>query len=340
MTHARLVLAAGSIVWAAGPAAGEEKEISQDELRGAIDRGLAVVQRSAAEYPTHRRCFSCHHQTLPMLAMVTARRAGLAIDEALLKSQTEFTHDFFTKRSKDLRGEKGIGGGAMTVGYGLWALDLVRHEPDETTDAMVDFLLKRQKKEGHWRLHSNRPPLEESGVTETVMSVRFARKFGRKAVKPQIEEMTGKANEWLAGARIESQEDLNSWASGLALLGGAPNEVRRARELILMGQRPDGGWGQLPKMDADAYSTGQTLFVLQAMRMPSSHPAIQRGLRFLLKTQAKDGSWFVQTRSEPIQVFFDNGDPYGESQFISITATGWAVTALAQACERGVSGEE
>lgn len=339
MTNARWLLATGSVVWAASTAVAEENAVSQDKLRGAIERGLAVVQRSAAEYPKHRRCFSCHNQTLPILAMVTARRAGLAIDEALLKSQTEFTHAFFTKRSKDLRGEKGIGGGAMTVGYGLWALDLVRHEPDETTDAMVDFLLKRQKKEGHWRRHSNRPPLEESGITETVMSVRFARKFGRKALKPQIEELTGRANEWLASASIESQEDLNSWASGLALLGGAPSEVRRARELILMGQRPDGGWGQLPKMDSDAYSTGQTLFVLQAMRLPSSHPAIQRGLRYLLKAQAKDGSWFVQTRVDPIQVFFDNGDPYGESQFISITATGWAVTALAQACERVESRE-
>jgi hypothetical protein len=50
---------------------------------------------------------------------------------------------------------------------------------------------------------------------------------------------------------------------------------------------------------------------------------------FLLKTQQPDGSWLVETRSKPIQKFFDNGDPHGKSQFISITATGWAVAALA-----------
>jgi hypothetical protein len=29
-----------------------------------------------------------------------------------------------------------------------------------------------------------------------------------------------------------------------------------------------------------------------------------------------------------LQLFFDNGDPGGKSQFISFAATGWAVLAL------------
>jgi N-acyl-D-amino-acid deacylase len=49
---------------------------------------------------------------------------------------------------------------------------------------------------------------------------------------------------------------------------------------------------------------------------------------YLLRTQCDDGSWLVETRSKPIQVFFDNGDPGGNSQFISFAATGWAVLAL------------
>jgi N-acyl-D-amino-acid deacylase len=40
----------------------------------------------------------------------------------------------------------------------------------------------------------------------------------------------------------------------------------------------------------------------------------------------------VQTRSRPVQVFFDNGDPGGKSQFISFLATGWATLALLEAC--------
>ncbi len=46
-------------------------------------------------------------------------------------------------------------------------------------------------------------------------------------------------------------------------------------------------------------------------------------------SQEPDGSWHVVTRSKPVQIFFDNGDPHGKDQFISVLATNWAVAALA-----------
>jgi hypothetical protein len=42
-----------------------------------------------------------------------------------------------------------------------------------------------------------------------------------------------------------------------------------------------------------------------------------------------DGSWHVATRSKPVQVYFDNGDPHGKDQFISMMATSWSTAALA-----------
>ena len=63
-------------------------------------------------------------------------------------------------------------------------------------------------------------------------------------------------------------------------------------------------------------------------------PATAKAVRFLLKTQCDDGSWFVETRAKPVQVFFDNGDPHGKSQFISIPATCWAVAGLAAYSDR------
>lgn len=52
-------------------------------------------------------------------------------------------------------------------------------------------------------------------------------------------------------------------------------------------------------------------------------------VRFLLLNQEEDGSWQVKSRSKPIQKLFDNDDPHGPDQFISIPATAWASTALA-----------
>ncbi|MCH7989036.1 MAG: alpha/beta hydrolase fold domain-containing protein [Planctomycetes bacterium] len=84
-------------------------------------------------------------------------------------------------------------------------------------------------------------------------------------------------------------------------------------------------------MESDAYSTGQALYILRETGWPTWSPKFQRGVGFLLKTQRDDGSWFVQTRAKPVQVFFDNGDPHGKSQFISVAATSWAVATLAGA---------
>jgi N-acyl-D-amino-acid deacylase len=101
----------------------------------------------------------------------------------------------------------------------------------------------------------------------------------------------------------------------------------------LKAQRDDGGWAQLDEMDSDAYATGQTLFILQNIGFDVSDSVYQRGMRFLIKTQRSDGAWLVRSRSRPIQPYhkFDDEDPLGKDQFISVPATCWAVAALAAA---------
>ena len=83
-------------------------------------------------------------------------------------------------------------------------------------------------------------------------------------------------------------------------------------------------------MPSDAYATGQVLVALQQSGAVSTGDlAYRRGTRFLLRTQLADGSWFVRSRSLPVQPFFESGFPHGRSQFISCAATSWAAMALA-----------
>src|SRR4051812_23263346 len=97
----------------AAPSRADDPEpvTSQGELRDAVTRGLRLVQKAASNYPSHRSCFSCHHQTLPMLAMVTARGHGIAIDEGLLQAQADFSRKTFVGKSASLKEGRGVGGG-------------------------------------------------------------------------------------------------------------------------------------------------------------------------------------------------------------------------------------
>lgn len=303
--------------------------------RAAVEKGLQVLQRAAANYPKNRNCFSCHHQTLPMLAMASAREAKLTIDADLLKSQAEFSHKSFRERIEPMNEGRGIGGMSMTVAYGLWTLDLADWKSDETTEAMVTFLLKNQKEDGRWTFQTSRPPMEDSNVTSTVLAAYGMQKFATEPQRESVEAAVDRAKKWLDAAALESQEDRVMSLWGQHLLRFPAEKIHAARERVLATQRDDGGWAQLSGMASDAYATGQTLFVLHATGLPASDPVFQRGVAFLMKTQCDDGSWRVETRSKPIQVFFDNGDPHGEHQFISIPATSWAVAALALGIEPG-----
>lgn len=315
--------------WSDEPATKTPPHVAHD----AVERGLQIVQKAAANYPKHRNCFSCHHQTLPMLAMVNAREAKISIDSELLQAQAEFSHQSFRERIEPMKEGRGIGGMSMTVAYGLWTLALVDWKPDETTEAMVTFLLKNQKEDGRWVFQTSRPPLEASYVTCTVLSAYYLQKFATESQREPADAAVSKAMSWLATAKIESGEDRAFLLWGLHLFGAGHDRIKAARERLLAAQRDDGGWAQLDEMESDAYATGQALFVLQATGLSIAGKSYQRGVEFLLKTQREDGSWFVKTRSKPVQVFFDNGDPHGEHQFISVPATSWASAALAASVE-------
>ena len=86
-------------------------------------------------------------------------------------------------------------------------------------------------------------------------------------------------------------------------------------------------------MGSDAYATGEALYALNAGRIPISDPVYRKGIGYLLRTQAADGSWHVKSRSIWVQPYFESGFPYGHDQWISVAGTAWAVMALSLAAE-------
>ena len=116
----------------------------------------------------------------------------------------------------------------------------------------------------------------------------------------------------------------------MSLFGGEVATIEATRAAIFKNQRADGGWSETDDRQSDAYSTGETLFVLLQTGTPATEPAVLRTRDYLIQTQHADGSWLVETHVKPVQTFFENGDPHGKHQFLSTAATAWATAALTQ----------
>ena len=310
----------------------------REAVRESVKRGLSVLEKAARNYPEHRDCFACHHQTVPLAAMREVRRIGLTIDEPLFNDTVQFVRSYFHQRIGEMEQGRGIPGRAFMVGYGAWAFELAGVDmPDDIRAAMSQYVIQRQESDGRWRPAAIRPPSEQSEIMNTLLALRVLRP--RRSVRPfaadaewsiTAEATERRAIDWLNEAPLKLQEDFVARLWSLYWFGDDTNQRADLVRKIVERQRPDGGWSAEVGLQSEAYSTGLTLFsLLDTGELPTS-ASIVRGLEYLLSTQHADGSWLVESRAKPVQVFFDNGDPHGKNQFISITATGWSVAAMAR----------
>ncbi len=302
-------------------------------LRSAIGKSLPLLTAGArGSMEKRERCFTCHNQGMPIMALVTAQSRGIAIDADELRKQVQFTADFLAKNRENYLAGKGQGGQSDTAGYALWALDNGGWKPDATTTAVTEYLLQWQRDLGHWKPQSRRPPTEQSLFTSSYVALRGLRTFGTPEQRERTDRRTEQVLAWLVKTPAEDHEDRVFRLRALHAAGAPEAEIRGAAKTLLGSQRADGGWAQLDDMASDAYATATALVALhQAGGLATTDAAYRKGLRLLLTTQLDDGSWHVKTRSNPVQTYFESGYPHAADQFISIAAAGWATTALALA---------
>jgi N-acyl-D-amino-acid deacylase len=302
----------------------------------AIEKGLRRIEAGLTNYPKHRGCFSCHHQAVAVFSMTAARQRGFAVDGELLKKQVDFSLRSFRHKATIARGQ-GVGGDSTSVVYALHTFAAAERPYDDTTEALVKYLLVRQRKDGAWPrpAFGNRPPTMGSLFTNTGLALYALKKHGPPKGSPGAEDLQQridaaftKGRDWLLANKPVSTEDKVFHLHGLVYANVPAKDVEAARAGLLKDQRPDGSWAQLPDMSGDAYATATALVALRKAGLNVRHEAYQKGAHYLLGSQKAGGAWIVQTRSRPLQRFFDNGDPGGKSQFISFAATNWAVLAL------------
>ncbi len=298
--------------------------------RAAVERSLPLLQRVGPPFWEGSGCISCHHQSLPAMAVSIARERGFTVDEAKARAAVKLTADYLEGRRDAILEGIAPSGVQRAMSYVLFGLAAEHFPGNDATDASARYLKLLQSEDGQFAVGGvHRPPLEFSTFTVTAMTIRDLQAYAPPSAREQYTASIRKAAQWLAQAEPRVTEEQVFKVLGLVWADSSPSAVARTVAALGKQQRTDGGWSQLPTLESDAYATGEVLVALNAAGMKTGDPVYKRGVEFLLGTQAADGSWHVKTRSEPVQVYFETGFPYGVDQFISTAASSWATAALA-----------
>jgi ankyrin repeat protein len=304
--------------------------------QAAVQRALPILQRSAKEFVAKRACVSCHHNILPILMLDLARRRGVEIDVKVLQAVEE-------KTFRELRSANALDNAIQATTLNdptpndsllLMAANDAGWTPDLTT-AVYALRLARWQRDGHWITSDFRPPHSSSLFMTTATAVRAIREYMPVELSAERDAVLLRARQWLHENRPRSTEDASFRLMGLAWSNASKDEIAQAGHDLTAMQKSSGGWPQLSGYEPDAYSTGEALFALREANFDATDPALSKGQKFLISTQAADGTWRVRTRmlspADVSPMYFPTGFPYAKDEFLSYAGTCWAVMALLKA---------
>ncbi|HJQ25210.1 MAG TPA: ankyrin repeat domain-containing protein [Blastocatellia bacterium] len=310
------------------------KPIEEAELRTASAKAIKLIQHAQADWYKKETCASCHNQLLPEFTFKLARERGMAIDEAAAREETAGIFGLLKDFDVAVQGYDYID--AISDGWTLMAAHAAGVRPNLATSAYAQLVASHQREDGGWRTTDARPPQSFSRFTATAVCAQGMQLYMPARLKHETQSRLARARAWLLKATPRSTEDRVWQLLGLQWTGADQMARQNAARQLLAEQREDGGWSQLAALPSDAYSTGAALVALhEGAGLPTDDPAYQRGLRYLLKTQAADGSWHVTSRLHPpapvSPPYFESGFPYGHDQFISLAGSSWATVAMLHA---------
>ncbi len=304
--------------------------------REAIERASRLLAASAEKFfPEGGGCVGCHHQPMTARAFAAERFAGMQPDSRLRQVLIDgmiAERPFILSNLPLLRSG---GGDFDSLLHPAVAMAELGEPSSPVTDAIVHYVAARQLPSGAWNLPGGpRAPLEDGDISRTAMAVRTLKTYGWPARQADFDARIARARKWLLAAPPANALDQANLLTGLWLTGSSTAELRPHAEALLTQQRPDGGWAQNPHLDSDAYATGMVLHsLLETGMLQASEKPYKDGVANLLNTQYPDGSWFVRSRAPKLQPYFQSGFPYDHDQWISATATAYAVMSLAPAAQ-------
>ena len=316
------------------PAAAQDEDAAR--IRDAASRAVATLQKAQATwYTTNKQvCASCHHQYQPALAFRSARQRGIPVNEEIARADAvkAFT---FADIDRAIQYTHVIEP-AMDDAYRMVAAHAAGVRPNLGAAVYARLLISRQNAAGDWDGFHQRPPSSYSRMTMAAIGMRAVQLYHHASQKAAADAAVARARRFLDSRAGRDTEERTYQLLGLRWAGADRATLQRLARELKAQQRPDGGWASLAGRESDVYSTGQALVALHdGGGVADIDPAWRRGIEYLLKTQAPDGSWLMASRLNPpaplSPPYFDAGYPSGHEQFISMQGAGWAIMALAYA---------
>jgi hypothetical protein len=303
-----------------------------ERLRQSVVRAMGLLDQAQVRFERQATCSSCHNQVDPMIAASVARSRGVPVNEAVYRRQVSMSAEVVQLRRDYMLSHGVVAGANVVVAAMLQGLAEVDLPADENTDTAVMYLLAKQAPSGAWPAVVVRAPHGKAAFNVTAKAVRSIDHYAPPALRREADASIAKARAWLIATPATADNDALAYRlQGLVWARAPRPEIVKAIRQLVAAQKPDGGWSQAPDMDSDAFATAGNLIVLHSAGVAPTDPVYRRGLDYLLRTQAADGSWRVKAHALPIQPPIDSGFPYGRDQWISSWATAYAVRALSYA---------
>ena len=319
-----------------GPAVVANDDPSPAALKTAVTKGLDLLEKTSPTFVKKGGCNSCHNQMLPAAAQAFARSRGITTGDTIMQLPPEAS-----EATAERYVEYSIGGGAgiVALGFELFAAAMDHKPADARIRAKLYFIKGMQQPEGHWVGGGSRPPLTFDDFTITAYMIHALRTYASPAEAADTKARIDRARSWLLNNTPDRTQERAFQVLGLAWSRADDAAIAGAVKGLQASQRTDGGWSQLPALESDAYATGIALYALHEARMAPTHQTYRAGVKFLLSTQAADGTWHVRTRALPFQPYFESGYPYGPDQWISAAGAAYATLALASAVDVSQASE-
>ena len=273
------------------------------DVRPAVEKGLAFLEKSSAACGADRKCVTCHQVPFTIWALNEGKARGLPVDAGKLDDLTKWAFDFCTTNEHD---------GQKTGGFHLTMVDMVLAQADAAPRddarkayALFETLFAEPPEAGRLVAGGNQVKLagaegeaDEVDTMWTLLALRALNRLGdklppktRKGLTAETDKALGFLTDGKPGKRID-------WLALRTLVAheyATPKAAQSLKELRGE-QSADGGWGYVRAGTSYPHTTGEVLYALSRMGVPADDPAVRRAMMYLLDTQQPDGSWKALSR--------------------------------------------